>query len=59
MRGGNCQRFWDNSGVGEESIAFYPLAEKDVFFENTFPASSLQGQAGLKPNYDAPLRLEK
>jgi hypothetical protein len=41
MRGGNCQRFCDNSGVGEESIAFYPLAEKDVFFENTFPASSL------------------
>ncbi len=22
-QGGNCQRFWDNRGVGEESIAFF------------------------------------
>jgi hypothetical protein len=32
------QKFWDNRGVGEESIAFYPLVEKDVFCVNTFPA---------------------
>jgi hypothetical protein len=42
MRGRDSQKIWDNRGVGEEKWAFCPLAEKDVFCENTFPASSLR-----------------